>query len=78
MRVNADRDRCVGGGLCTHTAPNLFDQDEKDGRVLLLGQGHLTAADVEAAGQAVALCPAAALSLREGGDGTTADAQASP
>ncbi|WP_128932056.1 ferredoxin [Bradyrhizobium zhanjiangense] len=63
-RVNADRDRCVGGGMCALTAPNLFDQDN-DGRVLLRAKGALNDADLEAARQAVSLCPSGALSLRD-------------
>lgn len=66
-RVNADRDRCVGAGMCALTAPNLFDQD-KDGRVLLRAKGALDDAELEAARQAVALCPSGALSLRDSAD----------
>ncbi|WP_156446905.1 ferredoxin [Bradyrhizobium yuanmingense] len=43
-RVVANRDRCVGAGICALTAPNLFDQD-KDGRVLLLTEGALNDAE---------------------------------
>ncbi|MEV0288920.1 ferredoxin [Kribbella sp. NPDC050820] len=74
MRVNADRDRCVGGGMCALSAPSLFDQDE-DGRVLLLATGPLTGAELEAAREAVALCPSGALLLRDSGDDKTADEQ---
>ncbi|WP_092082879.1 ferredoxin [Bradyrhizobium brasilense] len=66
-RVNADRDRCVGAGMCALTAPNLFDQD-KDGRVVLLANGALNDAELDAAREAVALCPSRALSLRDGTD----------
>ncbi|WP_354101902.1 ferredoxin [Bradyrhizobium sp. RT5a] len=66
-RVIADRDRCVGGGMCALTAPNLFDQD-KDGRVLLLTEGAVNGAELDAARQAVALCPSGALSLRDSPD----------
>lgn len=50
-----DRERCVGAGMCVLTAPEVFAQDEEDGRVRLL--------DPESAeiGDAVQLCPAAAI-----------------
>ena len=31
-----DRERCVGSGECVFTVPDIFDQDEADGIVLLL------------------------------------------
>lgn len=62
-RVVADRDRCVGAGMCALTASNLFDQD-KDGRVLLVTGGAVNEAELDVAHQAVALCPSGALSLR--------------
>ncbi|MFF5788975.1 ferredoxin [Streptomyces sp. NPDC012693] len=36
MEINVDRDRCLGAGMCALTAPEVFDQDEQEGRVLLL------------------------------------------
>ena len=36
MRVIVDVERCRGAGLCTLTAPEVFDQDEQDGTVVLL------------------------------------------
>ena len=35
MRVSADRNVCIGAGLCALTAPEVFDQDD-DGLVELL------------------------------------------
>ncbi len=50
-----DRERCVGAGMCVLTAPEVFGQDEEDGRVRLL--------DPEPAeiGDAAQVCPAAAI-----------------
>jgi ferredoxin len=63
LRIVADRDRCVGGGLCVLTEPSLFDQSE-DGRVVL--REERPAPDqVDAARTAVDVCPARALSFRE-------------
>ncbi|WP_439366101.1 ferredoxin [Bradyrhizobium sp. DASA03005] len=50
--------------MCALTAPHLFDQD-KGGRVLLLAESAINGAELEAARQAVALCPSGALSLRD-------------
>ncbi|MFI5801741.1 ferredoxin [Streptomyces sp. NPDC051561] len=64
MEVRADRDRCLGAGMCALTAPEVFDQDTEDGLVLLL-RTRLTQADpdAEAAREAAALCPSEAISV---------------
>ena len=36
MRVVVDVERCRGAGQCTRIAPEVFDQDEKDGTVVVL------------------------------------------
>ncbi|TDD56645.1 ferredoxin [Saccharopolyspora elongata] len=36
MRIEIDRDRCVGAGMCALAAPSVFDQNEEDGLVLLV------------------------------------------
>ncbi|MGW2563219.1 ferredoxin [Streptomyces sp. NPDC001514] len=36
MDVRVDRDRCLGAGMCALTAPQVFDQDEDEGLVVLL------------------------------------------
>lgn len=64
MRIIADRDRCIGSGQCVLTEPDLFDQSEEDGLVLLITDQ--PDADTEAAArQAVRLCPSQALSVQE-------------
>ncbi|MEU3308349.1 ferredoxin [Nocardiopsis sp. NPDC006832] len=35
MRVRVDRTVCVGAGMCALTAPEVFDQEPEDGRVVL-------------------------------------------
>jgi ferredoxin len=64
MRLVADRDICVGSGLCVLTASQVFDQDPNDGLVVLLTD-RLESADADAARKAVALCPSGALSIVE-------------
>ncbi|MEU0744476.1 ferredoxin [Streptomyces sp. NPDC006134] len=62
MKIAADTDRCVGAGQCVRTAPELFDQGEDDGLVVVL-DAEPGEALLPAAGEAVDLCPARALSL---------------
>lgn len=69
MRIDVDRDVCVGAGQCVLTAPELFDQSHDDGRVVLRERQPSTAdsadsADAaDAAEAAVNLCPARALRI---------------
>ncbi|GAA1301649.1 ferredoxin [Saccharothrix xinjiangensis] len=62
MRVEVDQDRCVGAGMCALTDPDVFDQDEGDGTVLLL-EPSPTGAHAEAAREAEHLCPAGAIKV---------------
>ncbi|HEX6347444.1 ferredoxin [Umezawaea sp.] len=65
MKVSVDEDRCCGAGSCVLVAPDVFDQRDEDGVVVLLDDRpgeHLHDAVREAAG----VCPAAAITL----DGT--------
>ncbi|RBY85279.1 ferredoxin [Blastococcus sp. TF02A-26] len=64
MIVEADRDRCIGAGQCVLAAPELFDQGEDDGLVLVL-QPSPSPEQEGAARAAVAACPASVLSLGE-------------
>ncbi|NNH71462.1 ferredoxin [Nocardia uniformis] len=63
MRIIADRERCIGAGMCALIAPEIFDQDEDDGRVRLLDRsprhGHA------AVREALDTCPSRALALDE-------------
>lgn len=35
LKVSIDREKCVGSGQCVLTTPEVFDQDEDDGIVVL-------------------------------------------
>jgi ferredoxin len=61
VRVAADRDVCIGAGMCVATAPAVFDQDD-EGLVVVLAEA---VPDPEVR-QAVALCPSGALHLLDG------------
>jgi ferredoxin len=60
MRVEADRDLCIGAGYCVLTAAAVFDQDD-DGIVLVLS-GHVFADEQSRVRDAVRRCPSGALS----------------
>lgn len=65
MRVHADRDSCVSSGQCVMTAPDVFDQDEDEGVVIVktATPPPELAKDVR---RAAALCPAMAITLTDG------------
>ncbi|MBD3934975.1 ferredoxin [Streptomyces chumphonensis] len=64
MRVGVDRERCCSAGMCVLTAPEVFDQDEVDGRVMLL-LDPVPAERVAEAREAVSFCPSGALRVVE-------------
>ncbi|GAA2270044.1 ferredoxin [Glycomyces scopariae] len=62
MRIDADREVCTSAGMCALTDPDRFDQDEADGRVVVLDA---EAPEGDPAALAVAeLCPSGAITLR--------------
>jgi ferredoxin len=62
VTVRADRDVCIGAGLCALRAPDVFDQDEADGTVVLLHQPG--AGELPAVREAVDQCPSGAIGLQ--------------
>jgi ferredoxin len=64
MRISVDLEKCIGAGQCALAAPEVFDQRDDDGTVVLLTdvpQDELKA-DVR---EAAMLCPAQVISLDE-------------
>ena len=59
MKIEADRDVCIGAGMCVMSAPEVFDQDD-DGLVVVL-EVEVPDAHAAAATRAVAGCPSGAL-----------------
>ncbi|MFF2012624.1 ferredoxin [Streptomyces sp. NPDC058195] len=65
MQIQADTRRCVGAGMCALTAPDLFDQSQHDGTVVLLRAGVRGQKASDAAREAVRSCPSGALKLTD-------------
>jgi ferredoxin len=64
MRVSVQTDRCIAAGQCVVLAPEVFDQREEDGVVVVLDE--MPAADHhDAVRDAATACPAAAIHLAE-------------
>ncbi|SFR24228.1 Ferredoxin [Lentzea waywayandensis] len=62
MKISVDQTKCCGSGMCVLTDPDLFDQSEDDGTVVLL-QEHPDAAHEATAKEAAGLCPAGAITI---------------
>ncbi|MEW9553949.1 ferredoxin [Nonomuraea sp. NPDC050783] len=64
MKVTVDEDKCCGAGSCVLIAPEVFDQRDEDGIVVLLEPE--PGADRHAAvREAAAVCPALAIEVSE-------------
>ncbi|HVW34751.1 MAG TPA: ferredoxin [Acidimicrobiia bacterium] len=65
MRITVNVERCCGAGQCVLSAPDVFDQNDDDGRVVVLVAE--PAADRHAdVRRAAGLCPARAIELHQG------------
>ncbi|WP_344611699.1 ferredoxin [Dactylosporangium salmoneum] len=64
VRVCADTGVCVGSGQCALRVPEVFDQREEDGVVVVLDE-HPPPSLREAVHQAVLGCPSGALRLED-------------
>ncbi|NUR92328.1 MAG: ferredoxin [Nonomuraea sp.] len=63
MEITADTTVCIGAGMCALTAPEVFDQSEEEGTVVVLEPK--PGADQEAlVRRAVTLCPSGAISAK--------------
>jgi len=64
MKISVDEEKCCGAGQCVLIAPEVFDQREDDGIVILLdaAPGEDQYAAVR---EAADVCPGAAIFLHE-------------
>jgi ferredoxin len=64
MKIQIDHDRCRGAGQCVLNAPELFDQSDDDGTVIVLD--HEPAPELrDSARLAAALCPNSVIRVLE-------------
>lgn len=64
MQISADEDKCCGAGQCVMIAPEVFDQRDEDGVVVLLDAEPAEHQHAEVR-EAADVCPAAAIELSE-------------
>lgn len=63
MKIEVDRDRCTGIGICESLADDYFEVAD-DGSVILL-HDQVSGADLDRVREAVRSCPARALRIEE-------------
>jgi ferredoxin len=63
MRVAVDQDRCVAAGQCVAAAPDVFDQRDEDGVVVLL-KATPDADEEDHVRRAAMVCPALAIQVQ--------------
>jgi len=64
LNIEIEQPRCVAAGHCVTAAPDVFDQRDEDGVVILLDDAP-PEHEHENVREAALLCPAAAIILRE-------------
>ncbi|MGD9946704.1 MAG: ferredoxin [Burkholderiaceae bacterium] len=67
MRITIDEDKCCGAGQCVLLAPQVFDQRQDDGVVILLNEAPTGEQAVQAK-TAARHCPAQAIIIDEQAD----------
>jgi ferredoxin len=65
FKLTVDQDKCCGAGQCVLLAPEVFDQREQDGIVVLLDETPDDALHAVVR-EAASVCPAAAIVVEEG------------
>ncbi|UMP04535.1 ferredoxin [Amycolatopsis sp. EV170708-02-1] len=64
MKITVDQDKCCGAGTCVLLAPDVFDQREEDGIVLLLQESPGQDSH-DIVREAADVCPGAAITVSE-------------
>ncbi|MFS8097488.1 ferredoxin [Lentzea alba] len=64
MKITVDQGKCCGAGTCVLLAPDVFDQRDDDGIVVLLDEA--PPQDLhDLVREAASVCPAAAIAVHE-------------
>ncbi|MEU1194580.1 ferredoxin [Streptomyces sp. NPDC005859] len=66
MKITLDEEKCCGAGQCVLIAPEVFDQRDEDGIVILL-DAEPASEQHAAVRESASVCPAAAILLSEEG-----------
>ena len=64
MRIRADHERCFGAGQCVMIRPDLFDQSDADGTVIILVD-RIEAEQLDDVRKAIDYCPSRTLSFAD-------------
>ncbi|MGI5423894.1 ferredoxin [Streptomyces sp. CA-179760] len=64
MKLTVDEPKCVASGQCVLIAPDVFDQREEDGMVVLLSEAP-GADQYQSVRESALACPAAAIHVAE-------------
>lgn len=64
VKVRTHRDRCIGAGHCVSHAPEIFDQDDDEGMVVLR-QDAVEDEQAELVHDVAGLCPVGAIEVSE-------------
>ncbi|MGP2440416.1 ferredoxin [Streptomyces sp. JW3] len=64
MKISVDEEKCCGAGQCVMIAPEVFDQRDEDGIVILL-DAEPPADQYDVVRESADVCPAAAIRLSE-------------
>ncbi|NRQ31695.1 ferredoxin [Nonomuraea sp. NN258] len=64
MKIKADREVCIGAGMCALTVSSVFDQDDEEGLVVVL-EAEPDTGQRAAVRRAIRSCPSGALSVIE-------------
>jgi ferredoxin len=64
MKVTVDTNKCIAAGQCVLNAPDVFDQRDEDGVVVLLNPDPPDAVAVDVR-RAAMLCPALAVTVED-------------
>ena len=64
MKVVVDEGKCIAAGQCVGAAPEVFDQRDEDGIVVVLDESPPTAL-AGAVRDAAAMCPALAIRIED-------------
>ncbi|WP_019929570.1 ferredoxin [Nocardia sp. BMG111209] len=64
MKVFIDQDKCVACGQCVASAPEVFDQRDEDGIVVLLDESPPAEQEFNVR-DAAAVCPALVITFRQ-------------